>query len=237
MRATVSASSAPACLPCLHGHGRGMAAAAACLVAVTFLALALAALDPRAQASRFLSSSSSSSVSSLSSLQPSGGGGGGGAEHRLVTSSSYFSDGGTGGRRKSRGKDVHEEVQVGHGDDLLLSLINSSSGHGAPPQLSVTPPAAAPEPKPAPAPAPATASSDEAIQAAPQVPSRRDVKLERLELGLAKARSAILEAIQNKDKRPPLADKDYVPMGPIYRNAYAFHKSYLEMEKLFKVYV
>ncbi|TVU41248.1 hypothetical protein EJB05_14751 [Eragrostis curvula] len=65
----------------------------------------------------------------------------------------------------------------------------------------------------------------------------RDVKLERLERGLAKARSAIMEAIQNRDNRPPLVDKDYVPVGPIYRNAYAFHRSYLEMEKVLKVYV
>ncbi|TKW30912.1 hypothetical protein SEVIR_2G069700v4 [Setaria viridis] len=240
MRATVPTTSAAACLPCSHGHGRGSAAAAAyavaaCLVAVTFLALA--ALDPRTQASWFLSSSSSSSssLSSFTSLQPSGGGGG--AEHLLVTSSSY-SDGGDGGRRNSTGKEVHEELQVqGGGDDLLLSFANSNSGHDVP-QLSVTPPAA-PEPKPAPAPAPAPApeSSDEVIQATPQLPRRRDVKLERLELGLAKARSAIMEGIRNKDNRPPLADKDYVPMGPIYRNAYAFHKSYLEMEKLFKVYV
>ncbi|RCV09898.1 hypothetical protein SETIT_2G066800v2 [Setaria italica] len=239
MRATVPTTSEAACLPCSHGHGRGSAAAAAyavaaCLVAVTFLALA--ALDPRTQASWFLSSSSSSSsLSSFTSLQPSGGGGG--AEHLLVTSSSY-SDGGDGGRRNSTGKEVHEELQVqGGGDDLLLSFANSNSGHDVL-QLSVTPPAA-PEPKPAPAPAPAPApeSSDEAIQATPQLPRRRDVKLERLELGLAKARSAIMEGIRNKDNRPPLADKDYVPMGPIYRNAYAFHKSYLEMEKLFKVYV
>jgi len=81
-------------------------------------------------------------------------------------------------------------------------------------------------------------NSDDVIhQVTLQVQRRRDVKLERLELGLAKARSAIMEAIKNKDKRPPLSDKDYVPMGPIYRNAYAFHRSYLEMEKLFKVYV
>ncbi|PUZ68774.1 hypothetical protein GQ55_2G055900 [Panicum hallii var. hallii] len=237
MRASVSASSAQPCLPCLHSHGNGRAVAAAyavaaCLVAVTFLALA--ALDPRAQASSwFLSSSSSSSLSSFSSLQPSGGGGA--AEHLLVTSSSYSDDGDS---RNSTGKEVHEEVQVG-GDDLLLSLSNPSSGRGAP-QLSVTPPAAAPELEPTPAalaPPAATESSDEVIEATPQVPRRRDVKLERLELGLAKARSAIMEAIKNKDKRPPLADKDYVPMGPIYRNAYAFHRSYLEMEKLFKVYV
>ena len=159
MRASVSASSAAApCVPCLqvHGNGRAVAAAyavAACLVAVTFLALA--ALDPRTQASSWFlssSSSSSSSIASFSSLQPSGGGGA--AEHLLVTSSS-FSDG---GRRNSTGKEVHEELQVG-GDDLLLSLISPSSGHGAPPQLSITPPVAAPEPEPTPAalaPAPAT---------------------------------------------------------------------------------
>ena len=159
MRASVSASSAAApCVPCLqvHGNGRAVAAAyavAACLVAVTFLALA--ALDPRTQASSWFlssSSSSSSSIASFSSLQPSGGGGA--AEHLLVTSSS-FSDG---GRRNSTGKEVHEELQVG-GDDLLLSLISPSSGHGAPPQLSITPPVAAPEPERTPAalaPAPAT---------------------------------------------------------------------------------
>ena len=68
-------------------------------------------------------------------------------------------------------------------------------------------------------------NSDDVIhQVTLQVQRRRDVKLERLELGLAKARSAIMEAIKNKDKRPPLSDKDYVPMGPIYRNAYAFHR-------------
>jgi hypothetical protein len=82
--------------------------------------------------------------------------------------------------------------------------------------------------------------SDEVIiqSTPPQVERRRDdVKLERLELGLARARSAIMEAIRKKDKVSPLPDKDYVPMGPVYRNAHVFHRSYLEMERQLKVYV
>lgn len=58
----------------------------------------------------------------------------------------------------------------------------------------------------------------------PLMQRRVDVKLERLELGLAKARLVIREAIRNKDKHPPLTDRDYVPVGPVYRNAYAFHR-------------
>ncbi|XP_062188016.1 probable glycosyltransferase At5g03795 [Phragmites australis] len=218
---TATTSSAP----CLHGHGHGRATAAyavaACLVAVTFLMAA--ALHPRTQASWFLSSSSSPSA--FHSLHSNGGGGGG--EHLLATTSPY-SDGSDGGRN-SADKEVREEVlfqrQAGGG---LLSLTNSSSVHGAP-ELSGTPPA--------PAPSSAKEISDNSIQVTPQVLRRRDVKLERIELGLAKARSAIMEAIRNKDNRPLLIDKDYVPVGPVYRNAYAFHRSYLEMEKLFKVYV
>ncbi|XP_072952136.1 probable glycosyltransferase At5g03795 isoform X2 [Typha angustifolia] len=68
-------------------------------------------------------------------------------------------------------------------------------------------------------------------------PRRRDVKLEKIELDLAKARAAIRDAISNTNNRSALADIDYVPQGPVYRNAYAFHRSYLEMEKLFKVYI
>ncbi|KAL6647311.1 hypothetical protein ACP70R_014748 [Stipagrostis hirtigluma subsp. patula] len=233
MRATSSSANS-----CLRGHGHGRAAAAAaCLVVVTLLVVV--ALDPRTEASWFVLSSSSSSSfpSSISKLQPSGGAGGG--EPLLATTSSY-SDGGDGGAggKNSTGKQVLEDVLFqGHGGDgSMLSLINSSSGHDAP-QLPVTPPAAAPALAPVLAPAPATESSDDTIQVVPQLERRRDVKLERIELGLAKARSAILEAIQNKDNRPPLVDKDYVPIGPVYRNAYAFHRSYLEMEKLFKVYV
>lgn len=52
----------------------------------------------------------------------------------------------------------------------------------------------------------------------------RDIKLEKIEFGLARARAAIREAIQNKSYLPNLSDKDYVPIGPVYRNAYAFHR-------------
>jgi hypothetical protein len=66
---------------------------------------------------------------------------------------------------------------------------------------------------------------DGVIEVVPVIQQRRrNVKLERLELGLAKARSVIREAVRNKDNRPPLTDKDYVPVGPVYRNAYAFHR-------------
>ncbi|KAF7140757.1 hypothetical protein RHSIM_Rhsim06G0180200 [Rhododendron simsii] len=62
-------------------------------------------------------------------------------------------------------------------------------------------------------------------------------KLERLEAALAKARSSIREASKNNNMTSIQEDPDYVPRGPIYRNANTFHRSYLEMEKLFKIYV
>ncbi|WJZ99782.1 hypothetical protein VitviT2T_018198 [Vitis vinifera] len=66
---------------------------------------------------------------------------------------------------------------------------------------------------------------------------KRYSKLERLEAGLARARSSIREAARNGSLKSTHEDPDYVPQGPIYRNANAFHRSYLEMEKLFKIYV
>ncbi|XAR55228.1 Xylogalacturonan beta-1,3-xylosyltransferase, partial [Bertholletia excelsa] len=67
---------------------------------------------------------------------------------------------------------------------------------------------------------------------------KRGTKLEKLEATLAKARSAIREAAAlNKNMLSTYEDLYYVPRGPIYRNANAFHRSYLEMEKLFKIYV
>ncbi|XP_019051624.1 PREDICTED: probable glycosyltransferase At5g03795 [Nelumbo nucifera] len=60
-------------------------------------------------------------------------------------------------------------------------------------------------------------------------------QLERMESGLAKIRAAIREAAHQKGNRT--SDFDYVPEGPMYWNAQAFHRSYLEMEKQFKIFI
>ncbi|XP_027360675.1 probable glycosyltransferase At5g03795 [Abrus precatorius] len=62
-------------------------------------------------------------------------------------------------------------------------------------------------------------------------------KLKNIEGRLAKARCSIREASKVRNFTSTLQDPDYVPQGPIYRNANAFHRSYLEMEKVFKIFV
>ncbi|XVF76310.1 hypothetical protein PTKIN_Ptkin13bG0256100 [Pterospermum kingtungense] len=58
-------------------------------------------------------------------------------------------------------------------------------------------------------------------------------RLDKLEAGLQRARSAIKQARNGSQLRDP----DYVPIGPMYWDSKAFHRSYLEMEKQFKVFV
>ncbi|XP_050226612.1 probable glycosyltransferase At5g03795 [Mercurialis annua] len=57
--------------------------------------------------------------------------------------------------------------------------------------------------------------------------------LERIEAGLQNARGAIKEAKNGNQSH----DSEYVPIGPMYWNSKVFHRSYLEMEKQFKVFV
>ncbi|CAN1127882.1 Probable glycosyltransferase At5g03795 [Linum perenne] len=73
---------------------------------------------------------------------------------------------------------------------------------------------------------------------APQPPPpqvKRYSKLEKAEANLARVRSSIRAAARINNSTYP--DPDYTPKGAIYRNPNAFHKSYLEMEKVFKIYV
>ncbi|XP_019187799.1 PREDICTED: probable glycosyltransferase At5g03795 [Ipomoea nil] len=63
---------------------------------------------------------------------------------------------------------------------------------------------------------------------------RKFRNLERLEANLGKARAAIRAAVHGINQTD---DHDYVPTGPVYWNANVFHRSYLEMEKQFKIFV
>ncbi|KMZ72494.1 UDP-Xyl: xylogalacturonan beta-1,3-xylosyltransferase, family GT47 [Zostera marina] len=89
----------------------------------------------------------------------------------------------------------------------------------------------------------------------PEAATRRGRKsantnIDRIELSLARARSVIRKSNKKSSSSSSsshrrrrssnitaLAQLDYVPKGHIYRNAAAFHRSYLEMERVFKIYV
>eukprot|EP01018_Ginkgo_biloba_P003360 Gb_02335 [translate_table: standard] len=59
--------------------------------------------------------------------------------------------------------------------------------------------------------------------------------IEKLESDLRRARASIRKAVLHRNLTSD--GEDYVPRGGIYRNALAFQRSYIEMEKRFKIFV
>ncbi|XP_023730492.1 probable glycosyltransferase At5g03795 [Lactuca sativa] len=67
-------------------------------------------------------------------------------------------------------------------------------------------------------------------------PNKKQSNLQRIEASLAQARAAIKKAASMATNNS-IDDPDYVPSGSVYRNPNSFHRSYLEMEKRFKIFV
>ncbi|XP_020257240.1 probable glycosyltransferase At5g03795 [Asparagus officinalis] len=177
---------------------------------------------------RFDSSSSTSWLSSSSSTSSSSSS----SSNNINDSSSFVSS--------IRGEEEHENFHMDivlekEGGEHAKSALQNSSLDDQVSRVLMSPSAS-------PSPAPENSGFSESSEAKvshskPKSVKRRDIKLERVELGLSRARAAIQEATRVPSFKSSIEDKDYVPQGPIYRNAYAFHRSYLEMEKLFRIYV
>ncbi|XP_052727550.1 probable glycosyltransferase At5g20260 isoform X2 [Vigna angularis] len=76
------------------------------------------------------------------------------------------------------------------------------------------------------------------VKATPLLIKKRNLSnnsLTRIEEDLAEARAAIRRAIQRRNFTSA-KEEIFVPRGNIYRNAYAFHQSHIEMLKRFKVW-
>lgn len=80
------------------------------------------------------------------------------------------------------------------------------------------------------------------------IQKQRMHSIPEVEIGLRRARAAIRKALlfhgnssstqtQNSRHREQEAGEYYVPTGGIYRNARAFHRSFREMEKHFKIFI
>ncbi|KAI3864147.1 hypothetical protein MKW98_031739 [Papaver atlanticum] len=67
------------------------------------------------------------------------------------------------------------------------------------------------------------------------LPKERLTSLEKVEDDLARARGAIRKAARTHNYTSNKVE-DFIPRGSIYRNPYAFHQSYIEMEKTFRIW-
>lgn len=65
-----------------------------------------------------------------------------------------------------------------------------------------------------------------AATASETISIKRYSRLEKLEASLAGVRASIREAARVRNLTSTHEDPDYVPQGPIYRNANAFHRYY-----------
>ncbi|KAF9613834.1 hypothetical protein IFM89_012366 [Coptis chinensis] len=81
-----------------------------------------------------------------------------------------------------------------------------------------------------------TTNTTSGVENVPEAPIIKEkTSLERIEEGLARARTAIREAVRTRNYTSP-KHEDFIPRGSVYRNPYAFHQSHIEMEKRFRVW-